>query len=109
VNIHFKKPPSAPVGTGVAAPSDAEWTHRDLRAKAKAECSGLRVGTSLERISDESLTLDDSGFVHPNILKNSWQAAPHADSLKWPVPDSAPLPLTFAGKVAPSRVKPHAK
>jgi hypothetical protein len=39
-----------------------------MRAATQAQIAGeLTAGTSLERIGDESLTPDDSGFVHRNI------------------------------------------
>lgn len=41
----------------------------------------LRFGTSLERIGDESLTLQISRFVHPNILYDAEEAELDAESV----------------------------
>ncbi len=56
----------------------------------------LRVGTSLERIGDESVTPSDSGFVHRNIYADSMEAAPHAESLKRMMGGIRQTALTFA-------------
>jgi hypothetical protein len=41
---------------------------QEIEGATQAEIlAALTAGTSLERIGDESLTPDDSGFVHRNI------------------------------------------
>ena len=42
-------------------------TYRNYRRGPKRNVAALMVGTSLERIGDESLTRCDSGFVHRNM------------------------------------------
>ena len=44
----------------------------------------LRFGTSLERISDESLTSSVSRFVHPNMLCIAQHVGLHAESIPCP-------------------------
>ena len=84
-------------------------THRELLVEVKAEkLARLMSGTSLERISDESVTCVDSGFVRPNIWTGGPSSPPHAES---PFPGSLPIgdrALTFAARVPAGFAFPEA-